>query len=177
MTGIETAIAIAGVAAQAGGTLMAGLQQSAAMRATAKSYDNAARSELIAGNQEAGQLRRRAQVETGRQIATAAGSGVQLEGSPLDVIFQNATEMELDAMQAFKNRERTALAYKDEADALRGNAKATRTGAFIGAGTQLLFGAANQFGSFGLGGSSGPAGMYAGGTGTNPLTGLRYGGV
>jgi len=162
MTGIETAIAIAAVAASAGGTLMSGFQQAAAQKASARAADEAARSELMAGMSESNSLRRRAAVETGGQIANAAGSGLMLEGSPIDVIFQNAANMELDAMTAMSNREGRANAYKTEAAGLRSAARTTRTNAIIGAGTQLLFGAA------------GPTGSYMGGTGTNPMTGLRF---
>jgi hypothetical protein len=175
MTGIETAIAIAAAGASAAGTLMGGFQQAAAMKANASALDQAGRNETAAGNVEARNIRTQATQETGRQIAGAAGSGLMIEGSPLDVIFQNASEMELDAMNALRNRERTAEQYFADAKNMRSQAKATKTGAMIGAGTQLLFGAAGQMS--GLGGARAPAGMYMGGTGTNPLTGLRFGGV
>lgn len=173
MTGIETAIAIAAAGASAAGTLMTGFQQAAAMKANARSLDQAGRNEVTAGNVEARNVRAQATQETGRQIAAAGSSGLLLEGSPLDVIFQSASEMELDAMNTLKNRQRVAEQYFADAKNMRRQAKATRTGALVGAGTQLLFSAAGQ--SFG--GSSGPTGMYAGGTGTNPMTGLRFGGV
>lgn len=178
MTGIETAIAIAAIGAQAGGTLLQGFQESAALKANAKAADAAARDQFMAGNVEARNVRARATQEIGRAIARAGSSGLVLEGSPLEVISQNAAEMELDAMNTLRNRQRIGEQYRTEAANLRSQAKSAKTNAIIGAGTQVLFGLATQGAGLGFGGGGqGPTGMYMGGTGTNPLTGLRFGGV
>lgn len=167
MTGIETAIAIAAVGAQAGGTLLKGFQQSAAVKANAAAADIAAKNQFVAGNVEARNVRAQATQRIGQAIAGAGSSGLVLDGSPLDVISQNAAEMELDAMNTLRNRQRVGEQYRAEAANLRSQAKSIKTQAIIGAGTQLLFGLAGQAGNLGLGAgggmdpTSGPAGTLS----------------
>lgn len=48
------------------------------------------------------QIRQDAAVEMGRQIAISGASGVSLEGSPLDLILQNAAQLELEAQDVVR---------------------------------------------------------------------------
>ncbi len=90
------------------------------------------------GREEADRKRRDVRRLLGLGRANIGGSGLQVEGSPLEVLADNAAEGELDAL--------TAKSIKDrEAADLRSQASGAIFSGFIGAGSALLEPA---FGSF-----------------------------
>lgn len=83
---------------------------------------------------EAGRLRRAGRRELGRQRAAIGASGVQAEGSPLELLAQNAYEIEREAAQ-------TELAGRRTARLDLAQARSAERAGRMGAGTARLSGA------------------------------------
>lgn len=130
-------------------------------------------------NADALAQQKEARKKLGAIRAGYGASGLTMEGSPLDILEESASNAELDRRTILYKGELRALGYEDEAALERMRGKQSETSGYLRAGTALLKGGAAVAGS-GLFESStptAPTGMYNGGTGTNPTTGLRYGGV
>lgn len=92
----------------------------------------------------------------GRQQASMAANGVDLSfGSPLDTIVDTAVLGELDALTVRRNANREAYDYEVQAvngraDATlsRMNAKAAKTGGYLGAVGTVLGGAGKAYGDY-----------------------------
>ncbi len=101
MTGIETGTAMwlmAGASAvQVVSTLASGAQQQKMANYNAKVAENAAQGARNQAEIEVQKLRRRQASLNSTQIAATAGSGVNVEGSPLLVMADSAGEAEYDA--------------------------------------------------------------------------------
>lgn len=123
---------------QAVGTLAAGAQQAQAANFNAQ----AAERDAVAARERAAfaeaQTRRRALVLAAQNRANAAASGVQMEGSPLDVLAFNAQQAELDALSTRWQGDAEAAALRSRAGADRWRARNAMTGGLIGAGTAIL---------------------------------------
>lgn len=153
MSGFEI-LALGASAMQAAGAVAGGIQANQTAKYNAKILDDQARAEIGAASSEANSLRRKAAQETGAQIASVAGSGLELTGSPADVIAQNQAEMELDAMTALWSGQARATGLNNAARMTRYEGKQAMMGGIISGVSSLAMGGANAFG----GGSSLPLG-------------------
>lgn len=181
MTGAEIAIGLL-----AGGTALgavSAIQQGNAANSAAKYNAAIAERNAVTARQQAAaeedKQRRLAYMRLGNARAAYGASGVNLEGSPLDVLEQSAAEEELDALTIRYQGDLTSRNYLEQAALDRAQGKNAKMAGYMGAGSAILLGAAQGANMYSkLPKSPGaPAGMYNGGTGTNPLTGMRYGGV
>ena len=86
--------------------------------------------------------RRQASREMASSRARIGAAGVALEGSPLDVLEDQALEAELDALNIRYGGRLQARNYRSQAELDRSRARSARTQGFISAGTSLLNGAA-----------------------------------
>ncbi len=128
---------------------------------------------------DAGSQSRDARRQMGAMRAGYGASGVTMEGSPLDVLEATAIAAEHDRQNILYKGRIRALGFEDEAGLYdmagenaeeRGNSKSTATlMGGLGSAATSAYGA----GMF----KSGAASGYRGGTGTNPVSGLRVRGV
>ena len=159
MTGVEIAMGVAAVAAVAASAVStaSAIQESDAQAAAAK--DAAKQRREAAAAEE-----RRVRLQTARtaaaQRAAYAASGVSIEGSPLQVLEDTASQGELDALYARYGGEVGAW----QANAARAQALTRRRSALIGGSLQTV-GAASK--AYGVYAGSAPTGEISGGVGTN----------
>lgn len=161
---------LASTAFSAFGQMQQGNAQAAALRSQARQ-----RRTIAELNSE--QIRRRAAQIRGRQEALAGASGIDVNSfSSLDDLLQETAMNE--AADVFNVIE-TADMEARNLEASASNVKSQAQSAAIGTVFQGLSGIAGSgfLGSMFSAPAAGPAGMYSGGTGTNPMTGLRFGGV
>ncbi len=161
MSGFEI-LALGAAAVQAAGAVAGGIQQNNVAKANAKALEQAGRNEVMAAAGEASSIRRKAAQETGSQVASVAGSGLELAGSPADVIAQNAAEMELDAMTALWSGQARNTQYRNQAKITRWEGRQAMTSGIISGVSSLAGGAFTAFG----GGGSPTVPFY--GTGAQP---------
>ncbi len=123
------------------GAIQEARASSAASEFNAKIADNNA----IVSEQNAAAEEKRQRRMAGRQAANSrvaiAASGVRLEGSPLDVLEDQALEAELDALNLRYGGQLQASNYRSQAQLERSAARSARTQGFLSAGTSLLDGA------------------------------------
>lgn len=86
--------------------------------------------------------RRVASREMASSRARIGAAGVALEGSPLEVLEDQALEAELDALNIRYGGRLQASNFRSQAQLDRSRARNARTHGFISAGTSLLNGAA-----------------------------------
>lgn len=152
--------------------------QARIQRIEAARANQSAREQRRIGEQESDRRERAGRAQRGASRAAIGASGVRLQGTPTDVLADQALENELNANLAtfesqLRARElrRQEAASLTEANQLESRASAERTAGFFQAGSTLLSagaGAAQRSGGFGGGGSGGLAGS---GSGTNALGG------
>jgi hypothetical protein len=82
----------------------------------------------------------------GQQVAAYAGSGLDLSGTPMDVIADTRTEGELDKAAIRTNWQQKSNISGYNAKIAKMNAGSAMTGGFIGAATSLAKGF-SDFGS------------------------------
>jgi len=121
-----------------GAPIAGGLQQAGALRQQAGASAAASRFNAqlaqMEGGAEASRIRRAGRRELGRQRTLMGASGVRLEGSPLDLLVDNAAEIEREAVQA-------EIAGRNTARLELANARSTKRAGKTAAGTALLGGA------------------------------------
>jgi len=133
-------IAVAGAVA---GTAVAVV---GAQQAAAASDRNAAmaKSQGVQAMQEAqyaaAQVRRRNLAVLGRQRATAAASGIEINGSASDVINDSAIQGEMDVMAQLYTGKSRVRAANAQAQNYSDNADAQLLGGYMSAGSTLLTG-------------------------------------
>lgn len=127
------------------GAIQEARASSASSEFNAKIADNNA---LIA-EQNAAADENKQRRSAGRQAATSraaiGAAGVTLEGSPLDVLEDQALEAELDALNIRYGGRLQASNFRSQAQLDRSAARSARTQGFLSAGSTLLQGA-GQFG-------------------------------
>lgn len=106
-------------------------QQAGAQAGAARYNAGLARAE---GSAEAARIRRAGRRELGRQRTLLGASGVRAEGSPLELLAQNAFEIERDAVNA-------EIAGRNTARLDEAQARSAKRAGRAGAGTALLSGA------------------------------------
>jgi hypothetical protein len=149
-------------------TTNAQVEQQAAEHAALTAEGEAAQATQAAGYEEA-QRRERARFLLADQRQRMLASGVDLEGSPLEVLSFNAGQYELDALAARYDGQVRSQALQSEADARRYAGRAAGVRGVQGAGMALLQGqtaAAQQYGralSTGFGAATGAPGKTVAG--------------
>lgn len=137
-----TALTIAGAVVSAGGAIAQGQQQQAAAEnAAAWSTYNAQR-ETEEARVNASEARRTGQMRQGAARAAVAGSGVTMEGTPLDAVAQSAEDVELDVQSILYAGRTRALAYTNEAARSRASGAMASQASYWTAGRNLLTGLA-----------------------------------
>ena len=134
MQAIPLIIMAAGTALQASGQAQAAGAQNAAAQ------ENASALQMQASEEEA-RVRRMNRVELSRQRASLAKSGVSLEGTPLDQLVRNASELEQNAINARRGLLRAADVENRSGRSALGTG---RTQALA----SLLAGASNVYGQY-----------------------------
>lgn len=160
MTGIETALMVAGTALSAVGTIAQGSAASrqAQAQAEAAAYNQAvqraqAETERDQANIEAQLRRREGERLQAAQRARIAGAGVTTEGSPLLVMQDTAAQAEENAIRTIYGGEQRARALEqgavlsgmEAASAMRA-ASSAKTGSLLSAGGSLLTAGAKAWG-------------------------------
>lgn len=131
------------------GSLMSGMQQSAAYKAQAKASEMEARSESEAGSYESARASERAARLQGQQVTSIAAQGLDLSGTPLDVVTDSATDAELDKRMIRANAQRKSNTSMYEAKLAKMNAKSAAIGGVIGAISPVLNSMTGTSGAFG----------------------------
>lgn len=136
-------------------------QQARIQRIEAARANQAAREQRTVSEQEADRRRRLGQVERGATRAAVGASGVTLEGTPTDILADQALETELNANLAefegqlqSRSSRRSQAASLTQANQLESRASNARRSGLVGAGTTLLSagaGAAQRQGLFNSG--------------------------
>lgn len=148
MTGLET-IALAGLVGSTGLSALGAIQQGYATRdqmeynATVADQNAAAARSAAALDEDTS--RKKSSRILGTIRARAAASGVELGGSPLDVLADSASEAELEALTIRYRGETEARRQESEARLARARGKSAVSQGWIGAGAQLLQGAASAY--------------------------------
>lgn len=141
--------------------LMQGMKAKEAAGQQADLMDQEAGNIEQAGAYEVGQMRKQHQDTTATQAAQYGKAGVEMVGSPMNVIGNTAKEQELDVLTKKYNTQR-------EASGMRANAELKRK-----EGQNAMFGAGAQAGGTLLGNQASPgyAGSWFGGA--KPTTGKK----
>lgn len=131
---VMLALAVAGAATSAVGTIQAGKQQKAALDAQAQQDENnatrAGQAAVQAGEQadrEAQEIAAQRRRMIGQNIASASKSGLTIGGSIVDTMTDSALQAEQDIQMAIYRGQATADNYGAEASSLRFGAKMART--------------------------------------------------
>ena len=148
-TVLSTAAGVAGSVAQGQAAKQQANYQAAVARNNAIIAERKAADARERGEVEAQQQRLRTQQLIGRQRASAAGRGVQVdEGSALDVTADTAALGELDALTIRSNAEREALGFEAEGrgfqaegELAQARGRTAQTDALFEAGGTFLSGA------------------------------------
>ena len=90
--------------------------------------------------QRARDVRRAASARAASARVQLAGSGARLEGTPLDVLGQMASDAELSALEEVHDGDITAASHLTRASASRRRGSAARSQALFSAGSSLLRG-------------------------------------
>ena len=130
-----------------GGTLLQGLGQIGSAQSEAAAMESQAEAALYNAKErartfkEAGyKLSKERRQTIGTQAAISGASGVQMTGSPLDVLAQTAAEYESDIKNYGYSAQSALTAGGYEAQMLKGLAKSKRGAGFLGAGSTILTG-------------------------------------
>lgn len=141
--------AAAAAAIKAGAQIAQGVAGYQAGQATQKQYQAEARSELSAGNIEAGRIRKEGEAFLGQTRTIQAASGVDIStGSPADVGAASARGFEEDALTAIYGSRLRATQAITKGRIARAQGSAALVQGIAGGGSTLLTGGANS-GMFG----------------------------
>ena len=127
------------------GTLYSAAAQSAAYSAEAKAKQYEARATSEAGSYESGKQADRNARLTGQQITAAAASGVDISGSPSEVITDSRSEGEMDKQAIRYNYQFKSNLANYEAKIAKMNSRTAMTGGVIGAIAPLIKGVGSSF--------------------------------
>lgn len=131
---------IAGSLMSAAGSIMAGNTQAAGSRAQAKAYQAQSENTFYQGEYEAGRVGDKAKQVMGQQIAGYSESGVNLTGSPSDVIASSASSaaMDIGAIRWSARSQAQNLEYQSKLEKI--NARSQQIGGYLGAAAGVLGG-------------------------------------
>ena len=129
--------AIAAITSAVGGGISAIAGYTAGMRDSDRAEKNAA-SVQLAANAEEERLRRDRVRRMGAIRAAYGAAGVQMTGTPLEVLGDQAMEAELDALTVRHGGRVQAESFEDQADESRNKAIGSLIGGTFEVGTSLL---------------------------------------
>lgn len=160
---VIAAIAVAGAAVSAVGAIKQGQAAEAAANYNAAVAENNGKMAIDQASLQEDQQRRQSRAQLGQMRAQYAASGIQLEGTPMDVLEMSARDAELDALTIRYGGQMRALGYKNDAALSRFEGSTAASNANWKAGGTMLQGIASAAGSMsGGGGGKGMKGDYAG---------------
>ena len=133
----------AGTAMSAFGAFQQGQAQAAAAEYNARLADVSARAARADAAVESNRLARQGSRVAGAQRVAVAASGLQLRGTPLDVMANTRAETQTDVLTALYGGQRRAIGFENQAAVERATASSARRAGFLNAGQSLLTGAAN----------------------------------
>lgn len=139
----EAAVLVGGGAVSAYGQLMQGQAAKQAGEYNAQVAEQNAMLSLQQSKEEERKFRIQARRQVGEIKASYGASGVQLEGSPLDVLEDNVEQMETDAQSIRQNGINRAVAFKNQARLDRFQGEMGLQGSYFSAAGSLL-GAGSQ---------------------------------
>jgi hypothetical protein len=158
--GVAGALTLASTAVSAYGQYQQGQQQAQAAEYNAAVARQQAEASREAGKLEAARIRKQKERLTGRQRAMYAKAGVTMEGSPMEVMLDSATDAEMDALITEYNYETQARQAGSQASMSQWRAGVYERTGTQRAGATLLQGVSTAYGGFGGGGVAGPTGSY-----------------
>lgn len=154
--GISAALALAGTAVSAIGTIAAGQARQQAANYEAAQYENRAKEERAAAQQQGFEIARQKRLALSRNQAVAAASGFSsTDASSLDLIGEIESYGTWQEQLAQYGGDARAEALKAQAQGSRMTGRAAATGSFIDAASTLIGGASTFFGKYGGGSSMG----------------------
>jgi hypothetical protein len=86
--------------------------------------------------------------DQGANVAAIGASGIKMEGSPLEVLRDNAANAESDALRIRKGGEIEAESFRRQARNLRQGGRAARQAGDIGAAAGLLQGSVQGYSAY-----------------------------
>ena len=151
MASLMAAAGLAGGAMSAFGQYQSGKSEQEAQEFNATIAEREA--QLIKKGARLDEYRSRKQLRrlTGSQVAAYGSSGVELTGSPLDVIQDTIADAELEIAINKFNAEMGAKSRVSSAQRMREAGKDARTASMIKAGSTLLSSAGNYAGKYKIG--------------------------
>jgi hypothetical protein len=155
MAFLPAVLGVAGAAMSAFGSIYAGQAQANAANYNAQVQAQLAQQRREEGAAHAEQATREMRRNLGLQRAAIGESGFGYSGSLFDVSQQSAANQDLDVLTLAHEGNVAAIGHLNNAQRLRAEAEAARTGGYIGGATRLLSG----LGSFGYGRSGTGGGM------------------
>jgi hypothetical protein len=130
------------IALLAAGALVKGIAGYQAGQANKKIAGMNARTSLEEGNAQAIRIRDLARVQLGKQIGAQAESGFEVgTGSAIDSLVESQTNSELDAMDALRQSQSRANAYKFQGAQAAQEGKFALISGFVGAASSVASGA------------------------------------
>jgi hypothetical protein len=147
---IPLALAVAGTALSAGGTIIGSQAEGRELNLQATQLDAQAGRERATSQRQAMEERRQARLASSRGLALAAASGGGTDDpSVVNALASIEGEGEYRAMSALYSGEESAKGMEDEADARRRGAKSTKAGGLIKAGSTILSAGSSLHGKYG----------------------------
>ena len=143
---IGTVASVAGTAVSAVGAIAGGQAAQSQADQQAALYRQQAQQTLSQGEYEAGRKQDEINKTMGTQVALTGGSGVNLDGSPSDVIGSTASEGALDTSAIRYGARVNANNLKYQAGVSRAQGQNAATSGFLSAGG-TLFGGLGQLGT------------------------------
>lgn len=131
----------AGTLLQTAATLREGAIAQQVGEFNAQSAENNAKMSEYQSREEERRLRVQAKKDIGDARAQIGASGVQLEGSPLDVLQKSASDAELDALTLRHAGAVRAQSFRSQAGLERAQGRNARIGSYLSASGNLLRGA------------------------------------
>jgi hypothetical protein len=146
-TGVETALLVAGLVATAAGagvgaysSIKQGEAANDAAKATQQSEKRNAQAASDAAALEAGQVRRKNMLRLGSQRAAAAKSGVMIDDSAADVIYDSSIQGELEALSVLYSGASQAGYYRSRGNIAAMEGKNAKSAGYLRGGATLIGG-------------------------------------
>lgn len=168
-------VAVAAAAVTAYGQIKQGQAAEEAAKYNATMSRNNADAALTQAKMQEDEARRKSRGQLGQIRANYAASGVQLEGSPLDVLEMSAKNAEMDALTIRYSGDLRARGLNNEANLYEMEGRNAIESSLWAAGGTLLRGAASAAGAFGGGAAGGAAGGGGASGGISGYSGSDYG--
>lgn len=146
--GDTTDLELGGTALKAGGQIAAGDTRDALERANAGIADQQAKSELNAGNYNAGLARRKASMIQGSQVAAIGANGLQQRGTPAAVVSSTAQTQELNVLQTLNNSMRKAWGFEVQGASDTFQGEQAKTGGILSGIGSLASGGASAYNTY-----------------------------